>query len=237
MLYVMSDIHGCYDEYIEALDLIQFSSDDILYVLGDVLDRGKEPIRILQDMMMRDNVYPIMGNHEYMAMRVLRKLCVEITEENVESHLTEEDMEAYYHWMQDGGHVTLEQFKALSYEEQMDILDYLDEFSLYEEVEVDDCKYLLVHAGLEPFDKDKSLDDYGLQMIFKRCNYDQVYFDDVYTITGHTPTVMIDQNYKGKIIEMNRHIAIDCGCVFGFALGVYCLDTHEKFYVMKKEIV
>ena len=229
----MSDIHGCYEEYCKALELIDFSSEDTLYVLGDVVDRGKEPIKILQDMMMRDNVYPIMGNHEYMAMRVLRKLCVEITEENVESHLTEEDMEAYYHWMQDGGHVTLEQFKALSYEEQMDILDYLDEFSLYEEVEVDNRKYLLVHAGLEPFDKQKSLDDYGLQMIFKRCNYDQVYFDDVYTITGHTPTVMIDLNYKGKIIEMNRHIAIDCGCVFGFALGVYCLDNENKYYVEK----
>ena len=231
MIYVMSDLHGCYEEYLKALDLISFSSEDTLYVLGDVVDRGKEPIRLLQDMMARDNVYPLIGNHEYMAMKVLAKLCVEITEDNVEDHLTVEDMEAYYHWMQDGGNVTLEQFKALSYEEKMDILDYLDEFALYEEIEVNGRDYLLVHAGLEPFEKNKSLDDYGLQMIFKRCNYDQQYFDDTYVITGHTPTIMIDQNYKGKIYEKNHHIAIDCGCVFGFGLGVYCLDTQEKFYI------
>ena len=234
MIYVMSDLHGCYEEYLKALETIEFSSEDTLYVLGDVVDRGKEPIRLLQDMMTRENVFPIIGNHDYMAMRVLRKLCVEITEENVENHLNMEDMEAYYHWMQDGGHVTLEQFKALSYEDKLDILDYMDEFALYEELEVNGREYLLVHAGLEPFDPNKDLDDYGLQMIFKRCNYDRQYFDDKYVVTGHTPTVMIDKDYKGQIIEKNNHIAIDCGCVFGFGLGVYCLDTQEKFYVRKK---
>ena len=231
MIYVMSDLHGCYEEFLKALEIIEFSSDDTLYILGDVVDRGKEPIRLLQDLMTRDNVFPIIGNHDYMAMRVLRKLCVEITEENVENHLNIDDMEAYYHWMQDGGHVTLEQFKALPYEDKLDILDYMDEFSLYEELEVNGREYLLVHAGLEPFDPNKKLDDYGLQMIFKRCNYDRQYFDNKYVVTGHTPTVMIDKEYKGQIIEKNNHIAIDCGCVFGFGLGVYCLDTQEKFYV------
>ena len=86
MIYVMSDLHGCYEEYCKALELIDFSSEDTLYVLGDIVDRGKEPIKILQDMMMRDNVYPIIGNHDYMAMSVLRKLTVEITEDNYESH-------------------------------------------------------------------------------------------------------------------------------------------------------
>ena len=148
MIYVMSDLHGCYEEYCKALELIDFSSEDTLYVLGDIVDRGKEPIKILQDMMMRDNVYPIIGNHDYMAMSVLRKLTVEITEDNYENHLTEEDMEAYYRWMQDGGHVTIEQFKALSFEEKQDILDYMDEFALYEEVSVNGRDYILVHAGL-----------------------------------------------------------------------------------------
>lgn len=235
MIYVMSDLHGCYEEYCKALELIDFSSEDTLYVLGDIVDRGKEPIKILQDMMMRDNVYPIIGNHDYMAMSVLRKLTVEITEDNYETHLTEEDMEAYYRWMQDGGHVTIEQFKALSFEEKQDILDYMDEFALYEEISVNGRDYILVHAGLEPFDENKNLDDYGLQMIFKRCNYDRKYFDDKYVITGHTPTVMIDPAYRGKIYEKNHHIAIDCGCVFGFALGVYCLDTQEKFYIQKED--
>lgn len=30
MKYVMSDIHGCYDEYIRMLELINFSDEDEL---------------------------------------------------------------------------------------------------------------------------------------------------------------------------------------------------------------
>lgn len=232
MIYVMSDLHGCYDEYLKALELVDFKETDQLYILGDVVDRGKEPIRLLQDMMMRSNVFPIIGNHEYMALSVLRKLCVEITEENVQSHLNETDMESLYHWCKDGGDVTLQQFQKLSYEEKLDILDYLDEFSLVEEISVNQKHFILVHAGLNPFIKDKALEDYQLEeVIFKSCDYDRVYFEDKYLVSGHKPTVSIDKKQKGQIIEMNHHIAIDCGCVFGLNLGIYCLDTGEKWYV------
>lgn len=70
MIYVISDIHGCYHEYIELLKKINFCDEDELYVLGDVVDRGPDPIKVLQDMMLRANVYPILGNHDYMALKV-----------------------------------------------------------------------------------------------------------------------------------------------------------------------
>lgn len=44
--YVVSDIHGLYDKFkkaCEALDLV--NGTDHLYILGDVIDRGKEGIR------------------------------------------------------------------------------------------------------------------------------------------------------------------------------------------------
>lgn len=91
MIYVISDIHGCY-EYIELLEKIRFSKEDELYVPGDVVDWGPEPIKVLQDMMLRPNVYPILGNHDYMALKILRKMNVEIREENVEKHLAEKDL-------------------------------------------------------------------------------------------------------------------------------------------------
>ena len=50
MIYVMSDIHGEYDKYIKMLELINFSNADELYVLGDIVDRGKEPVKVLLDM-------------------------------------------------------------------------------------------------------------------------------------------------------------------------------------------
>ena len=34
MIYVMSDIHGCFDKYKEMLSLIEFLPRDTLYVLG-----------------------------------------------------------------------------------------------------------------------------------------------------------------------------------------------------------
>lgn len=37
---------------------------DVLYILGDVVDRGPEPMKILNDMSMRINVFPILGNHD-----------------------------------------------------------------------------------------------------------------------------------------------------------------------------
>ena len=57
--YVISDIHGCYNEYITALKTINFSDNDILYILGDCIDRGYASIKVLQDMMFRPNVIPI----------------------------------------------------------------------------------------------------------------------------------------------------------------------------------
>ncbi len=56
MRYIIADIHGCYNEYINLLKKIKFTDKDTLYILGDVVDRGPEPIKILQDMMKRKNV-------------------------------------------------------------------------------------------------------------------------------------------------------------------------------------
>ena len=72
MIYVMSDIHGEYEKYKAMLEKINFTDDDVLYVLGDVIDRGPEPVKILADMSMRHNVYPVFGNHELMALDVLK---------------------------------------------------------------------------------------------------------------------------------------------------------------------
>ena len=40
MIYCVSDIHGELDKFEQMLELIRFSDEDHLYVLGDVIDRG-----------------------------------------------------------------------------------------------------------------------------------------------------------------------------------------------------
>lgn len=231
MHYVISDIHGCYNEYITALKTIDFSDNDILYVLGDCIDRGYASIKVLQDMMCRPNVIPIVGNHEYMAVKALKKLCVEITEENVETQITIDTMRYYTEWMLNSGLGTLEELRSFSNSEKNDFLDYMEDFSLYERVCVNGKKYLLVHGGLEPFSEGMNIDDFSVpQLLFSRANLDRTYFYDTYTITGHTPTINEEGN-MGTVIKRNNHISIDCGCVFGYNLAVYCMETDTEIYV------
>ena len=52
----------------------------------------------------------------------------------------------YLNWCMDGGQTTIRQFQKLSADERMDIIDYLEEFSLYEEVSANQKDYILVHA-------------------------------------------------------------------------------------------
>ena len=47
MIYAVSDIHGCYDKFLGLLDLIKFSDHDTMYILGDMVDRGKDGIKLL----------------------------------------------------------------------------------------------------------------------------------------------------------------------------------------------
>ena len=56
MKYVTSDIHGCYEELIELLQLIHFSEKDFLYIIGDAIDRGTESIKTLKKIMSMKNV-------------------------------------------------------------------------------------------------------------------------------------------------------------------------------------
>ena len=154
MHYVISDIHGCYEEYKKLLEQIAFRDEDILYVLGDTVDRGPEPMKVLLDMMMRPNVIPILGNHEYMALETLKQLNVEITEDNAEQHLNYCMMRGYMNWMENGGGTTASAFRKLDRDTKEAVLEYLEEFSAYEVVEAEDEIYVLVHAGIDGFKPD-----------------------------------------------------------------------------------
>ena len=78
MRYIIADIHGCYAEYRKLLEKIHFSEEDDLYILGDAMDRGPEPIKVIQDIMMRSNVVYIIGNHDYVMLHVMKRIVVEI---------------------------------------------------------------------------------------------------------------------------------------------------------------
>ena len=125
----------------------------------------------------------------------------------------------------------MKQFRALDADDREFMLDYLEEFQLYEEFLLDGNRYVLVHADIAGNIKDRPLVQYGIEeLIFTRAEYDKVYSNSYYLVTGHTTTFSISAEYDGKIYRKNRHIAIDCGCVYGRPLGVYCFNTRECSY-------
>lgn len=234
MIYVLSDVHGRFDKYRAMLRTINLRPEDTLYVLGDVVDRGPEPMKILLDMMARANVVPILGNHEFMAAYCLKFLMKEIADETL-PELDGTRWAALQEWLAgaNGGQDTLDDFRRLSPEDRLDVLDYLDEFSLYEELSVAGEDYLLVHAGLGNFSPNRPLEDYRPdELILGRPDYGRIYYPDRQLVTGHTPTRNIPGNPGAdRIFRANGHIAIDCGCAFGGPLGAICLDTGDEFYV------
>jgi serine/threonine protein phosphatase 1 len=113
MTYVMSDLHGRYEQYRRMLEVIGFSEADELYILGDVVDRGPEPVRILTDMSMRPNVYPLAGEHDFKALRMLTGFEKMLQEGSAPTAEFSAEMTA---WAADGGMPTLTGYRTLDAE-------------------------------------------------------------------------------------------------------------------------
>ena len=231
MRYVISDIHGCCKEFEALLECIHFSGKDTLYVLGDVIDRGPDPVGVLRLMSLHENIIPILGNHEYMMLKVLPGLLEEIREDTIEKVLTADRMYAWQLWTGDGGKVTMEAFRKLTSDDREFYLEYVEDFSLYEEVTVGKQDFLLIHSLPENFHQTHCLDYSVEEIIFARPAFSAEWDQDARYIIGHTPTCYLRTEYQGKIFRKGNLIDIDCGCVSGYTLCAYCLDTGEAFYV------
>ncbi len=222
MTYVISDIHGSYGKLKEMLEMIRFSDDDLLYVLGDMVDVGDEPIEVLLDFSMRSNVYPIIGECDLRAAKLLSAF-------DKMSRGGEPDGECIAEmsvWVNEGGKPTLEGFRILDDDMKEGIIDYLTDCTLYEELTVNGKDYLLVHAGIADFSPDTDIDDYQPEdFVSEPLDSGRRYFEDKTIIVGHTPTE------SGKIEYGNGSIMIDCGVSCGGKLACLRLEDGKEFYV------
>ena len=221
MTYVVANLHGELDKYKALLDKIRFSKKDILYVLGDTADYGSDAVALLTELSMAENVYPVAGEHDFLALRMLAGFDKMLKSGSMPDADFAAEMTA---WAADGGAATLEGFRALDEDMREGLLDYLSEFSLYEEVEAGGKDYVLVHAGICGFDADKELDEYEPEDFFAVPDSEQ-YYSDRTVVVGHAPTA------SGKIEREGNLIRIDCGAKDGGALACLCLETGEEFYI------
>lgn len=230
MVYACSDLHGySLDNFKAFLDKIGFCKNDFLYVIGDVIDRGKDGIKILKWLMSMPNAQLILGNHEQM-MVASSFVFDEITNESIDS-LTASQLTAYSTWVANSGQPTIDALAATRQSEIKYILEYLQEAPLYETVTVNGRDFVLTHSGLGNFSLDKKLSDYTTdELLWNRPSIEQRYFDDITVVFGHTPTVYYGDEYKGKILFTDTWVDIDVGAGLGLSPAILRLDDMNVFY-------
>lgn len=222
MNYVVSNIHGNYEKFKALLSEIRFKDSDVMYILGDIVDYGDDPIGLICDISMRYNVLPILGDCDYNALKHLAELDKMLAGESP----SPEALSDMAQWMANGGKTTIDGFKALDADMREGVIDYLSDMALYEEVSVNGKNYLLVHAGIADFDPASSPDEYMPEdFISEALDPAKRYFDDVTIIVGHTPTEELGGN--GRILYGETSIHIDCGEV----LACLRLEDGKEFYI------
>ncbi len=222
MTYVISDIHGDYEKFKKLLSEIKFKENDVMYVLGDIIDFGDAPIELLCDLSMRYNILPVLGECEYHALKLLEELDRMLAGETPDPEILSEMAE----WMQNGGKPTIDGFKALDADMREGVIDYLTDMAIFEEITVNGKNYLLVHAGIADFDPKVSPDEYMPEdFISTPLDPNKSYYENMTMVVGHTPTE------SGKIVYGETSIHLDCGVANGGPLACLRLEDGKEFYI------
>lgn len=240
--YVISDIHGYQDKFNKMLEIINFSDEDTLYILGDVVDRGKYGIEILEYIMDQPNILMLKGNHEKMMEDSFHKSGIRIDNTTAEYDL----------WKYNGGRPTN---KTLTYRrgnnQRYKIYQFIKKLPLFfDNVVVNGITYYLVHGKPVLITRKEYIEEYWSADILKgsffyeealvwgRVSKYEKFFPNKTVIFGHTITNEYQSFFPFKIwtSDDNKLIGIDCGCgcgpgVSNSRLGCLCLDTMEEFYI------
>lgn len=250
--YVMSDVHGQYKSYMKMLKKIDLKAEDTLYVLGDVIDRGSDGIKIITDMMKRPNVVMILGNHELLMMDALKNF------DEIKSK-DRHDTDDIDLWLDpcNGGEKTYDAYQNLTPAKRKAILQYLEEAWIIKKIQVNNKIYHLSHAytsnkktkdGFRYSDltHDEIWDVVWMNIYdraFIRENKDKLYPNkkNIY-ISGHTFTQRldcIDELGRGLIYHNSDYYGyhvynIDCGMALknkSSQLSCLRLEDGEEFYI------
>lgn len=224
--YLMSDLHGEADRFHAMLKKIGFSEEDILIILGDVVDRGPDGIDLLLEIMGVPNVIMLLGNHEYMMLQYLSP-----TATGTEIR----------RWNRNGNAPTLAAYLKQKAKVQQRIISYLRGLPTHIELEVNGKRFYLVHG----FPGENIHDE-----VWFRPEIDTVNPKPGYqVIIGHTKVLSmikpeeariryaIELEDKGehlRILHAPGFINIDCGCGYDMpikALACLRLEDMQEFYI------
>lgn len=132
-IYVTSDAHGHVRALDRALELAAPLSEDTVYVLGDMVDRGPDPVGVIGLVRGLSNARVLMGNHERMLLDVL---CNTGEMDDIT-------------WALNGGGTTLAGLDELDRNAYRELMEWLAALPLFDVVETGGRTYILVHAGID----------------------------------------------------------------------------------------
>jgi serine/threonine protein phosphatase 1 len=189
--FVIGDVHGHYDTLCSLLDGIGLDSDDQLYFLGDLIDRGPQSSQVIE-FIKENNFNSVKGNHEIMLLDVL-------------GGTGEVSPQAFQAWLHNGGYDTV-----MSYENNIppSHIEWLKSLPLY----LDLGDFWLVHAGLHP--QIPLAEQTSEQFCWIRDQFHSIsepYFKDKLIITGHTITFTFPGVKSGKLVAGEGWLDIDTG--------------------------
>lgn len=238
----MSDIHGCYDFFMQMLDRIGFSPTDQLILAGDCIDRGRQNYEMLKWMeRCPKNVRLIRGNHEEaFAMNVDLMLRIDKMEKLESDFTSNEDAVALYasvkYLFRDSG-LDIDFFDAygtirsllensgVTLDELCRWAGIIRKMPYYYKGKVRDRECVVVHAGYAEDINDiddtfSCLEDFFLNA--REESYKQGGIVHGMVMAGHTPTsARFEFAFnKGNVFQLYDKAKdcvfcyIDCGCVF-----------------------
>ncbi|MCI8387964.1 MAG: hypothetical protein HFE63_05805 [Clostridiales bacterium] len=222
-ILVTSDIHGHCDRLKRVLDRAGYCRDDVLVVVGDIIEKGPHSIdtlRFLMRLSSERDVICLIGNVDAWRLHMINDLCESNAQEFVDylNSMRKRSWSTLFDDMtRELGILCTSPTDVLAVKDKV-ISHFHTEFdflaSLPTIVETQD--YIFVHGGL----RERMVSDnakYGLFDLLKYDNFmnkTSITFDK-YVIVGHWPVSL----YDGSIMQLNpiinrkKHIiSIDGGC-------------------------
>ena len=211
--YFVGDIHGCYEQLMEALEKIKFNPDvDRLISVGDLVDRGSDSVKCL-NLLKELWFHAVSGNHEDMMIKSFRREW------------------PTHNYIQNGG----KWFFHLPYEEQEQLVLLADaKMTLVIEVETDIGIIGVIHANApddwqkyhrlnndEDFFDDNLVEDtiWGRRRIYGGQDGRVNGID--YVIVGHTPVK--------DVTVLDNIVYIDTGAVYDGSLTILSVDEVANY--------
>jgi len=206
-IFVVGDIHGCFDKLCALMDKIPINNTrDQLIFIGDYIDRGPSSFDVVNYLIDFKKRVPgtlfIKGNHEDMLQNYL-------------------DGSDRFTYLLNGGQQTMDEYLNRSDNKEpfpipSEHLEFFNSLQLY--YQTDD--YIFVHAGLRekvPLESQDKMD-----LLWTRDEFIHSDFNfGKRVIFGHTP-------FKEPLLQANK-IGIDTGAVYGNLLTCLQLPEMEFF--------